>query len=104
VLVQTLLVLLFLGVPAPFYATMPNAEQTMLIAASALCTVTSLILLSWCYGRVEVQYLVPVEYTAFLWATMFGFAMFDEQVTFVVLIGTVFIVAGCLMATWKRAG
>jgi S-adenosylmethionine uptake transporter len=103
VLVQTLLVLLFLGVPAPFYATMPNTEQSLLIAASALCTVTSLILLSWCYGRAEVQYLVPVEYTAFLWATLLGFVMFDEQVTYVVLIGTVFIVTGCLMATWKRA-
>jgi S-adenosylmethionine uptake transporter len=103
VLVQTLLVLLFLGLPAPFYATMPNAEQSMLIAASALCTVTSLLLLSWCYGRAQVQFLVPVEYTAFLWATFFGFVLFGEQVTYVVLVGTIFIVAGCLIATWKRA-
>jgi S-adenosylmethionine uptake transporter len=103
VFVQTLLVLLFLGVPAPFYATLPNAEQAGLLIAGAGCTVIALLLFSWAYGRTEVQYLVPVEYTAFPWATFFGFVMFAEKVTGVVLVGTIFIVAGCLIATWKRA-
>ncbi len=99
---QSVLVLIFLGVPAPFYATMPNLPQFLLLIASAFCTVASLTLLSWAYARAQTQHLVPVEYTAFIWASIFGYLMFGEMITLTVIFGTVLIVAGCLIATWKR--
>ena len=34
------------------------------------------MLLSWAYARAEAQYLAPVEYTAFIWASLFGLAIF----------------------------
>jgi S-adenosylmethionine uptake transporter len=99
---QSVLLLLFLGLPAPFYITTPTAPQFMLLAASAVCTVAALLLLSWAYAHAQVQYLVPLEYTAFLWATLLGFYLFGDQITGPVIVGTAFIVAGCLMATWQR--
>ncbi len=99
---QTALVMVLLGVPAPLYGAVPTPDQLLLLAACAVCTVSSLLLLSWAYARAEVQHLAPIEYTAFLWATLFGYLMFRDQVTLPVMAGTVFIVCGCLIATWKR--
>ena len=40
----------------------------------------------------------PVEYTAFIWAALFGWLVFAEAVTLATLAGTALIVAGCLVA------
>ena len=59
------------------------------------------MLLSWAYGRAEAQFLVPLEYTAFIWAAIVGWIAFSEQVTVPMLAGVTLIVAGCLYATRK---
>ena len=69
----------------------------MLTAASALAIV-SLLLLSWAYARAEAQILIPVEYTGFIWAMLFGWMFFSEPVTLPTLLGTGLIVAGSLIA------
>jgi len=56
------------------------------------------LLLSWAYARAEAQILIPVEYTAFVWAALFGWLFFAEPVTMPVLLGTVLIVSGSLIA------
>ncbi len=95
---QTLTVLLTLGLAAPWLAIWPEPEHWPMIGASAALAVTSLLLLSWAYARAEAQILIPVEYTAFVWAALFGWAFFGEAVTMPVLGGTVLIVSGCLIA------
>ncbi len=96
---QSLLVTLILSLAAPRYATLPNAAQFLNLAISSALALTSLLLLSWAYARAQAQQMVPVEYTAFLWATLFGSLFFDEIVTPVVIAGTVLIVGGCLVAS-----
>ncbi|MEL6876966.1 MAG: DMT family transporter, partial [Pseudomonadota bacterium] len=51
----------------------------------------------------EAQALVPTEYSAFLWAGLFGWLFFQEVVTIPTIAGTVLIVAGCWIATRKRS-
>ncbi len=99
---QTLTVLVTLGTVAPWFAVVPAAEHwPLLIAASALA-VTSTLLLSWAYARAEAQVLIPVEYTAFIWAALCGWIFFDEPLTWAVLGGTILIVGGCLIAARAR--
>jgi S-adenosylmethionine uptake transporter len=43
--------------------------------------------------------LVTVEYTAFIWAALFGWLVFAEPVTLSTLIGAGLIIIGCLIAT-----
>lgn len=95
---QTLTVLICLALFSPWFAVVPSLDHLPLILASAALAVTSLHLLSWAYARAEAQILIPVEYTAFVWAAICGWIFFDEALTWPVLGGTVLIVSGCLIA------
>lgn len=95
---QNLFVAVTLSLAAPwFLAPFPVGDAPMFFAAAGLAIV-SLMLLSWAYARAEAQILIPVEYTAFVWAALFGWMFFGEPVTLPVLLGTAFIVAGSLIA------
>ncbi|MEK6541268.1 MAG: DMT family transporter [Pseudomonadota bacterium] len=95
---QTLTILVALGFAAPWLAVMPAAEHWPLIIGAALLAVTSLHLLSWAYARAEAQVLIPVEYTAFIWAALCGWMFFDEALSWPVIGGAILIVSGCLIA------
>lgn len=83
----------------PALFVVPSTAEWPLLAVSALLAYISLFLLSWAYGRAEAQALVPVEYTAFVWAAILGAIFFDEAVTVTTVLGTALIVTGCIIAT-----
>ncbi|MBA3576369.1 MAG: DMT family transporter [Sphingomonas sp.] len=87
-----LLVIPFVGISVP-----PLGQWPFLVAA-ALLAVLSMLLLSWAYARAEASYLAATEYTAFLWAALFGWLFFDEIVSPFTLAGAVLIVVGCILA------
>jgi S-adenosylmethionine uptake transporter len=95
---QNIVVLLLLAIPAPFAAEIPSVHLVPGIIASAALTFISLLLLSWAYARAEAQVLLTVEYTAFIWAAILGWFMFDEYLTVRALIGTTLIVISCIIA------
>jgi S-adenosylmethionine uptake transporter len=86
----------------PWLGKPPPGDLWPLILFAAAITVTSLFLLAWAYARAEAQVLIPVEYTAFLWAALFGAIFFGEEVTLAVFAGAVLIVAGCLIAARQK--
>jgi S-adenosylmethionine uptake transporter len=92
---------LFLTLAAPFLLVLPGLGTSYEIAGSAALAAVSLMLLSWGYGRAEAQALLPIEYTAFIWAALLGWWMFGEAVTWATVAGVVLIVAGCLIAARK---
>lgn len=95
---QNLFVALTLSVAAPwFLAPFPASHGPMLGAAAGLAII-SLLMMTWAYARAEAQVLIPVEYTAFVWAAAFGWLFFSEPVTLPVLAGTALIVSGSLIA------
>jgi S-adenosylmethionine uptake transporter len=87
-----LLVIPFVGIQVPALQHWPW------LLFAALLAITSLLLLSWAYARAEASYLATTEYTAFLWAVLFGWMFFDERVSPFTLAGAVLIVAGCILA------
>jgi S-adenosylmethionine uptake transporter len=82
----------------PWLGVAPPTNLWPMIVLAACITVASLFLLSWAYARAEAQVLLPVEYTAFLWAALFGWLFFREAVTLPIVAGAVLIVAGCIIA------
>jgi len=88
---------------APFLAVLPPADQLGSVFGAAVLAFASLMLLSWAYARAEAQYLAPVEYTAFVWAVLFGLIVFAEPVRPLTIVGAAMIVAACLFAARKRA-
>ena len=85
-------VILLVGIEVP-----PAANWPALLFAAVLA-ITSMLLLSWAYARAEASYLAATEYTAFLWAMLFGWLFFDEGVSLFTLAGAALIVAGCILA------
>ncbi|WP_299194384.1 DMT family transporter [uncultured Erythrobacter sp.] len=86
---------------APFLGTIPESEALLPIAAAGALTVGGAMAIAWAYARAEAQALVPIEYSGFLWASLFGWAFFREAVTLPTIAGTALIVAGCWIATRK---
>jgi S-adenosylmethionine uptake transporter len=88
---------------APYYAVVPSVSHLPEITLAAVLTITSLLLLGWAYARAEAQHLIPVEYTAFVWAAIIGYLMFDEAVTLTTLAGTALIITGCIIAARTKS-
>lgn len=99
---QSALTAMFLLPLLPLFGSVPAPDNVPSIGAAALLAAGSLILLSWAYARAEAQYLIPVEYTAFGWAALFGWLFFVEPVTPLTLAGTALIVAGSIIAARAR--
>lgn len=91
-----------LAVFAPWFLTIPSLPVFGSIAAAAVLTVAGALSLTWAYARAEAQYLVPLEYSGFLWAAMLGWYFFDEAITMTTVAGAMMIVVGCLVATRRR--
>ena len=79
----------------PLLWVLPQGTVWGDIAGSALLATVSLMLLAWAYARAEAQALVPLEYTAFVWAALMGWLWFDEGLSPATLGGVALIVAGC---------
>lgn len=87
---------------APLWAVVPSTSALPELVGAALLGVFSMTMLSWAYARAEAKVLIPVEYSAFIWAALLGWLIFAETVTLSTLVGTALIVAGCLVAARQQ--
>lgn len=99
---QNFLVGLVLLPAAPWLFHVPDLPALGTIGLAAVLVAASLMMLAWAYARAEAQALVPLEYTAFIWAALFGWLWFGERLTAATLAGAALIVVGCLIATRSR--
>lgn len=99
---QNLTVGLFLALAAPALAVVPEARLAPALVGAAVLATTSLFLLSWAYARAEASYLAPVEYSAFVWASILGYLVFGEHVGPLTVAGAMLIAGGCLLAARRR--
>jgi S-adenosylmethionine uptake transporter len=99
---QTGMVALALLLFAPFAFTMPGHDAWPVIGGAAVLALSAVLLLAWSYARAEAQALVPLEYSGFLWAALFGWLMFDEGLTWPVLLGAGLIVGACWIAAPRK--
>lgn len=96
----TVAAMLLLALPLVGTA-LPAGEHWPDLVFAAVLSTTSLLLLSWAYARAEASYLAATEYTAFLWAALFGWLVFGETLSGWTVAGAALIVAGCLLAARK---
>lgn len=87
---------------APFFAVIPDPHYFPGIIGAAALAIVSLLAVIWGYARAEAQYLVSLEYSAFIWAVLLGWMFFDEGVSWATVAGTALIVSGCLLVAWRR--
>lgn len=87
---------------AQWTPAVPAVPSWALIVLAATLAFTSLAALAWAYARAEAQVLIPVEYTAFIWAAIIGALAFGDRLSLTTVTGAGLIVAGCLIAARSR--
>ena len=96
---QNLMICLTLVAVIPFFGTPHIAvARWPEVFLAAFLGFLSQLLLAWAYARAGAAYLSTTEYSAFLWAMLFGWLRFGEQVAMFTLVGAGTILAGCLIA------
>jgi S-adenosylmethionine uptake transporter len=81
---------------------LPLHYVPLICLASGLAIISSL-LIAWAYARAEAQRLLPVEFTAFLWAAILGAIVFGEKVLPLTMLGAAMIIGGCAIAMRGKA-
>lgn len=79
-LFQNLCVAIMLGLAAPWLAVALPRDLWLPLAGVTMLSLTGQFLMSWSYARAEAQYLIPTEYSAFIWAIALGWFFFGEEV------------------------
>ncbi|RRH95086.1 DMT family transporter [Mesorhizobium tamadayense] len=97
-LFQNLCVAIILGLAAPWLAVQLPRDLWLPLVGVTVLSLAGQFLMSWSYARAEAQYLIPTEYSAFIWAIALGWFFFGEEVAWTTLTGACLIVAGCLIA------
>ena len=95
---QNLALTIILVFAAPWLAVALPSELWLPLAAVTALSLSGQYLMTWSYARVEAQYLIPTEYSAFIWAIALGWFFFDEAVVWTTLAGGGLIIVGCLIA------
>ena len=95
---QHLVMLGIFALGAPFLLVLPPLPAVPLVLLAASLAFTSLAALSWAYARAEAQRLIPVEYSAFVWAAIIGWLVFGERITLPTVAGALLIIVACLIA------
>ena len=96
---QNVFVLIILGAAAPWLFRWPENFVWLHVAVSAGLAVGASLMMSWGYARAQAQVLVPLEYSAFLWAALVGWIGFGEPLGPWTVAGAALIVAACIAAT-----
>jgi len=99
---QNGIVLLALLPFTPADMGVPDARWWPHIAGSAVLTIVSQMALARAYAHAPANRLIPLEYSAFIWASLFGWFAFEERLTGPVLIGAALIIVACFVTARER--
>lgn len=92
---------LVLAGPSAWVWTPASAPDWALLCVIGLLGVAGHLLMSRAYARAEAARLAVMEYTALIWALVFGFVGFGEVPGLVTMAGAALIVGGSILATRK---
>lgn len=99
---QNLTLTVLFGLAAPWLGRAIPQDLWPALGAAVLLSLTGQALMVWAYSKAEAQYLIPTEYTAFIWSIVIGWLWFNEPVTKTTLLGGTLIIAGCVVAMRSR--
>lgn len=101
-LMQTLVPMAIVAGPAIALSPMPALMDLPWFFLMGVLGASGWYLLINAYARAEAQRLAPIEFTALIWATLFGYALFNETPLPQVYAGAALIIAACLFAAWDE--
>jgi S-adenosylmethionine uptake transporter len=102
VLFQTMVPATLLAIPAMLvWKPAPMADVPLFLAMGAL-GLCGHLLIAKAFATAEAARLAPSEYSALIFASIFGYAFFSEIPGLATLIGSTLVIAGTLVAIGRR--
>lgn len=101
-LFPALAILPFAFLVGPASDIVPKGETWLWVLLAGFFGAVALQFLARAYARVEAQVLAPFEYTALVWAALFGWLFFAEPVSLRVWAGAAIIAGACLWQTRQQ--
>jgi drug/metabolite transporter (DMT)-like permease len=86
----------------PFVATAHDAETWGIIVAMALMGVLAQLLLTTSLRFGSAAVILLMDYTALLWASFYGYAVFDRAAPASLWLGAPLIIAAGLLIAWRE--
>jgi drug/metabolite transporter (DMT)-like permease len=80
-----------------------TANAVTLLAASAILVTLGIVFVVIAFREVEVSVVSPFRYSAVLWATLYGYLLWNEQPNDLALVGTALIILAGLFAMHQEA-
>lgn len=101
-LMQTLVPMAIVAGPAIALSPLPPLMDLPWFFVMGILGAMGWYLLINAYARAEAQRLAPIEFTALLWASLFGYTLFHEIPMPQIYAGAALIIAACLYAAWEE--
>jgi S-adenosylmethionine uptake transporter len=101
-LLQTAIPCLLVAGPAIALSPMPATAELPWFALMGLLGAGGWYLLIIAYSRAQAQVLAPLDFTGLIWASAFGYFLFDEIPRTQLFLGAAMIVVACLYAAWDE--
>lgn len=100
---QSLFSMLVTGALLPFFWIAPPWEHLLLLIATGLFGGAAQLCLTAAYSRANVAIVAPFEYSAMLWAVIFGFFFFSELPGVEVWMGAPIVIASGIYIAFREA-
>jgi len=100
---SSVILLVAFGAVLPFFWTTPSGHDWLVIFILALSGSGAQFCLAQAFRYGEVSMLAPLEYSALIWAVLFGYVFWDDLPTATVLIGVAIIIASSAYVAHREA-
>jgi drug/metabolite transporter (DMT)-like permease len=100
---SSVILIVAFGAVLPFYWTTPTGHDWLVIAILAATGSGAQFSLAQAFRYGEVSLLAPLEYSALIWAVIFGYVFWDELPTLTVLGGVAIIIASSAYVAHREA-
>jgi drug/metabolite transporter (DMT)-like permease len=85
-----------MGAALPFYYVPMSGQDLAAVAIIAAFALMASACLIFAYRRAPAVMVAPMQYSQILWATVFGFLLFDESLDTATLVGSIIIIGSGL--------
>ncbi len=103
VLYYTLFATLVTGTMVPFYWITPGLTDFLLLAAVGVLGGLGQLALTAAFRRAEASILAPFDYTAMVWAVLFGFLVWGELPAPNIWLGVAIVIASGIYIIYREA-
>jgi len=86
----------------PFFWTVPKAEDLWLFVGIAFFGTAGITLMTQAFRFAPAAVVAPFDYTALLWATLFGWLLWEEIPDSATYLGAAIIIASGIYIVWRE--